>query len=131
MIRSNCLNYAKWADICSPEGLAGAGEVGGPLQRELAFCVYHAEQPGSQVMGPLSHRDHEAWAWTLTCSPCGLLFLKSEPPSPSFLPGPRKRLEEARLNPSCLAAEAGKPVAELGFWSLASLCKGGFRASWV
>lgn len=67
---------------------------------------------------------------TLTCSSCGLLFLKSEPPSPSFLPGPRKRLEEGRLNPSCLAAEAGKPGAELGFWPLASLCKGGLRASW-
>lgn len=57
-------------------------------------------------------------------------LLKERDPSPSFLPGPRKRLEEARLNSSCLAAEAGKPVAELGFWSLASLCKGGFRASW-
>lgn len=109
----------------------------GPLQREVAFGAYPpAQQPGSQVMRPLSHRDHEDRAQALTCPSCGLLLLKSEPPSPSFLPGPRRRPKEARLHPSrSLLAQQLRQVSSVESSALSaprsSLCKGGLEASWV
>lgn len=39
MIMPNCPNYAKWADICSKEGLAGAGEVETTSKRGGFLCI--------------------------------------------------------------------------------------------